>query len=137
MAVIDINALVVAQTLTENASKKAMIYTSDTGLLHTVNIDENIGEAMGFADYTGVETTTNMPDGLRMRTVTFADATGKIKGQYPCGAPTTLVFKEGGTIKVPRKGNITGVVCSVTGAQGEKRRILAAADTAQNAGDAT
>ena len=43
MAAIDINALVAAQSIDENASKKWMAYTSDTGTLYAVKIDENIG----------------------------------------------------------------------------------------------
>ena len=137
MAIIDVNVLVVAQAVTENASKKAMIYTSDTTVQYVVNIDENIGEALGFADYTNSSIAAAMPAGLQMRTISFSDATGKVKGRYPVGTPTTPVFVEGGTITVPRKGSAAGLTCAVLGAQGEKRRLLSGNDTGQNAGDIT
>lgn len=137
MAIIDINALTIAQSVEENSSKKNMIYRSDTGTDYVVVVDENIGEAMGFVDYGASSTAAALPTGLKMRTVSFADSTGKVKGQYAVGTPTTPIFVEGGTIKVPRKGSAAGVVCTVTGAQGEKRRMLSAADTGQQAGDNT
>lgn len=137
MAIVDVNALVVAQAVTENASKKAMVYSSDDGSQYVVTIDENIGEAMSFGDFTDASVTKAAPDGLKMRTVTFSDSTGKVKGTYPVGSAGTPIFQEGGTIKVARKGSATGVVCAVTGAQGEKRRLLSAQDTGQNSGDIT
>lgn len=137
MAAIDINVLVVAQAVTENASKKKMIYLSDDGLSYWTNIDENIGEAMGFSDFTDVSTAPEKPSSLRMRTVSFADSTNKVKGSYPVGNPTEPIFVVGGTIKVARKGSALGVVCSVLGAQGEKRQLASGQDTGQNSGDIT
>ena len=137
MALVDINALVIAQAVNENASKKAMIYTSDTTVQYAVVIDENIGEAMGFIDFAAASTAQPAPAGLKMRTVTFSDASGKVKGSYPVGIPTAPIFVEGGTITVPRKGSAVGVVCAVLGAQGEKRRLLSANDTGQTSGDNT
>lgn len=137
MALVDINALVIAQAVNDNASKKAMIYTSDTTVQYAVVIDENIGESMGFADFQTASTAQPAPAGLKMRTVTFSDAAGKVKGSYPVGTPTTPIFVEGGTITVPRKGSAAGLVCAVLGAQGEKRRLLSANDTGQTDGDST
>jgi len=137
MATVDINALTVAQSVSENSSKKSMIYRSDTGVDYGVVLDENIGESMGFTDYADNSNVPMLPQGLKMRTVSFADSSGKVKGQYSVGTPTTPIFVEGGTIKVPRKGSAAGVVCTVTGAQGEKRRMLSAADTGQQSGDNT
>lgn len=137
MAVIDINAKYVANAGADNDSKKDMVYTSDTGELFVVKISEAIGESMGFADYETSTVAKEIPKGLTMRTVSFADATGKVKGSYPVGTPTTPVFVEGGTITVGRKGKADGVTCAVTGAIGEKRRILAANDTGQQNGDAS
>lgn len=137
MAAIDINALVIAQSVTESASKKTMVYTGDTEQLYSVKIDENIGEAMGFSDYEDGSGAVDIPKGLKMRTVTFSDSTGKVKGTYPVGTLGNAVFANGGTIKVPRKGSALGVVCAVTGAQGEKRKFATGQDTGQNAGDIT
>lgn len=137
MAAIDINALVVAQGVTDNASKKKMIYTSDTTTKYYVDIDENIGESLGFEDFTDTSIVSEKPSSLRMRTITFSDSTGKVKGQYPVGTPTTPIFVEGGTIKVPRKGSTAGLVCAVLGAQGEKRRLVTGNDTGQDSGDNT
>lgn len=137
MATLDINALVVTQSVTENASKKKMVYTSDTGDKYWVNIDENIGEVMGFDDFTDVSIEREMPKSLKMRSVSFSDSTGKVSGTYPVGKATELIFKEGGTIKLPRKGSALGVVCAVTGAGGEKRKLASGQDTGQNAGDIT
>lgn len=137
MATVDINALVVTQAVDENSSKKAMVYTSDTGAIYVVNVTESIGEALGFLDYETGSLATAMPDGLTMRKITFSSSNGKVSGSYPCGSPQTPAFVEGGTITVPRKGSAVGVVCAITGAQGEKRRLLSANDTGQNSGDAT
>jgi len=137
MAIVDINARYTAPDSDNNDSKKNMVYTSDTGALFAVRIAENIGEAMGFGDFETSTVAGTIPRGLKMRTVSFKDASGKISGQYPCGTPTTPIFVEGGTITVPRKGKAAGVVCTVLGAQGEKRTIMSAADTGQNSGDIT
>lgn len=137
MANLDINALAVAQPVTENASKKKMVYSSDTGDRYWVNIDENIGEVLGFDDFTDTSIEREAPKSLKMRTVSFSDSTGKVSGSYPVGKSTELIFKEGGTIKLPRKGSIVGVVCAVTGATGERRKLASAQDTGQNAGDIT
>ena len=137
MAVLDINAKYAAQTAEENASKKKMVYLSDTGVSYVTTIDENIGETMGFTDFTDTLAVLEIPKSLRMRTVSFSDSSGKVKGQYPVGTPTTPIFVEGGTITVARKGKATGVVTTVIGAQGEKRTLLSAADTGQQSGDNT
>ena len=137
MATLDINAKTVLQNPEDNASKKKMVYTSDAGTGYVVMMDENIGETMGFLDFTDTATEKEKPASLRMRTVSFSDASGKVKGQYPVGTPTTPIYVEGGTIKLPRKGSILGVVCTVLGAQGEKRTLLSAADTGQQDGDNT
>ena len=135
MAVLDINAKYAAQTAEENASKKKMVYVSDTTVSYVVTIDENIGETMGFTDFTDSLAVLEIPKSLKMRTVSFSDSSGKVKGQYPVGTPTTPIFVEGGTITVARKGKATGVVTTVIGAQGEKRTLLSAADTGQQSGD--
>ena len=137
MAVIDINAKYAAGAANENASKKNMVYKSDAGVDYAVLMDENIGESMGFADFTDTSTTPEIPKSMRMRTVSFQDSSGKVKGQYPVGTAITPVYTEGGTITVARKGSAAGVVCTVVGAQGEKRRLLSAADTGQQSGDNT
>ena len=137
MALVDINAKYALQIAEENASKKKMIYVSDTTQRYVVTIDENIGESMGFEDFTDVSTATEVPKSLKMRTVSFSDSSGKVKGQYPVGTPSTPIFIEGGTITVARKGKAAGVVTTVIGAQGEKRTLLSAADTGQQSGDNT
>ena len=135
MAILDINAKYVAQDPEDNASRKKMIYTSDTGILYVVTIDENIGETMGFADFTNADSAREKPSSLRMRTVSYKDSSGKVAGQLPVGTPTFPIFVEGGTITIARKGKLTGLVVTVIGAQGEKRTLLSAADTGQQSGD--
>lgn len=136
MAIVDINASYVAAAGENNDSRKTMVYTADDGTtVYTVDISENIGEAMGFADFTTSTVATPLPRGYQMRTVTFSDSSGKVKGTYPVGSPTTSIYVEGGTITVARKGKATGVVCQVTGSQGEKKRFAAANDTGQDSGD--
>lgn len=135
MAILDINAKYVAQDPEDNASRKKMIYTSDTGILYVVTIDENIGETMGFADFTNADSAREKPASLRMRTVSYKDSSGKVAGQLPVGTPTFPIFVEGGTITMARKGKLTGLVVTVIGAQGEKRTLLSAADTGQQSGD--
>ena len=138
MAVVDINALAAAQGIDENDSKKWMGYTSDTGVVYAVKISENIGETMGFIDITEAnETTPEKPASLTMRVVNAVSANGKVKVRYPCGSPTAPIYVEGGTIEVPRKGNSSGLICSVTGVTGEKRRIVSYQDSGQDGGDLT
>jgi hypothetical protein len=134
-AELDINAKYVAAATDNNDSKKLMIYTSDNGNEYTTLISENIGEIMGFDDFTTSSTATEMPKGLKMRYVNFKDATGNVGGSYPVGKSSEEVFQEGGTIKVARKGKADGVVCAVTGAIGEKRSLQTANDTGQDSGD--
>jgi len=137
MAVVDINALTIAQSPEDNAGKKKMIYKSDSTVGYVVNIDENIGNSMGFDDYTDTSSEKSIPVGMVMRSVSFSDVTGKVKGAYPCGKPDTPIFLNGGTIKVPRKGSILGVVCGVSSRKGEKSPLLNAADTGQTDGSIT
>ena len=137
MATVDINARYLTPAAEDNDSKKWMVYLSDTGEFYNVLITENIGESMGFADNEPASVSGILPRGMKMRTVSFKDASGKVSGQYPCGTPSTPIFVEGGTITVARKGNAAGVVCTVIGAQGEKRTIQSAADTGQQSGDNT
>lgn len=138
MAIVDINALYIAQENQDNDSKKAMIYTSDSGAPYKVKVTENIAEAMGFDDVTTANSGAEaLPEGFTMRKVTFSDGSGKVKGSYFVGTPTTPIYVEGGTITVARKGSITGVTCEVTGSQGERKRFLGANDTGQQSGDAS
>jgi len=138
MATVDLNAKYAAGSESDNDSKKAMLYLDDDGTTqYKVLISENIGEAFGFDD---VETSTvadDLPRGFTLRKVTFSNADGKVSGSYPVGKPDTPVYVEGGTITVARKGKVAGLVCAVTGAQGQKRRFLAANDTGQESGDIT
>lgn len=139
LAVININAGFAADDANDNASKKAMIYTSDDGNLYRLNMTETIGAFMGFDDLTDANfaTTLSMPKSLIMRHVNFSDASGKVKGSYPVGKVTEEVFQEGGTITVARRGKAEGLVTQVTGAVGEKRRFEKTGDTGQQSGDAT
>lgn len=138
MAAVDINAKYAAQDAEDNDSKKAMLYTADDGTTkYKVLISENIGESMGFED---VETSTvadDLPRGYTLRKVTFSNADAKVSGSYPVGTPSTPIYVEGGTITVARKGKATGLVCAVTGSQGEKKRFNSPNDTGQGGGDIT
>jgi hypothetical protein len=134
---IDLNASFASQNAEDNNSKKAMVYTSDTGALYVTQVTENYGELLGFDDYDTTSIASPMPDGLVMRKVTYKDSSGKVSGSFPIGKPTEAVFATGGTITIPRKGKSAGLVVTVIGAQGEKRRILSAADTGQQSGDNT
>ncbi len=137
MATVDVNAKFTAGDAQSNDSKKTMIYTADDGTEYSVLISENIGESLGFDDFTTGSTATPLPMGFKMRTITFSDASGKVKGQYPVGSVDEDIYSEGGTITVARKGRANGVVCSVTGSQGEKKRFAQANDTGQDSNDNT
>lgn len=138
MAAIDINALVAAADIDDNASKKWMAYTSDNGTLYAVKIDESIGELLGFIDITSSnDGVPEKPSSLTMRVINAVAPNGKVKLRYPCGVPTEPIYSEGGTITIPRKGYTTGLVCTVTGVTGEKRRLVGASDSGQGSGDAT
>jgi hypothetical protein len=136
MADIDINALTIAHDIDDSGSKKWMAYTSDTDDLYAVFINEDIGEALGFIDITSANDNIPVkPAGLEMRVINCVSANGKVRARYPCGAPSEEIYSEGGTIKVPRKGSATGLVLTVTGVTGEKRRIIGANDSGQGSGD--
>lgn len=139
MATVDLNALFAAQLEETNNSKKDMVYTTDDGTEYIVEITENIGEAFGFRDVVtaDVGVLQRLPARWKMRRVHFADATGNVTGSYSVGNPAELVYAEGGTITVPRKGSATGLVCAVTGSTGEYKRFGKAFDTGQNSGDDT
>lgn len=139
MATVDLNALFAAQAAENNNSKKDMVYTTDDGTEYIVNVTENIGEAFGFDDVetADVGVVPQLPRGWIMRKIRFADATGNISGEYPCGKPGTLIYAEGGTVTVPRKGKAAGVLCAVTGSIGEKKRFGKSFDTGQDSGDET
>lgn len=139
MANVDLNALFAAQAAENNNSKKEMIYTTDDGAEYQVVITENIGEAFGFDDVetADIGVVPFLPPSWSMRKVRFADATGNISGEYVVGKPSTLIYSEGGTITVPRKGKAAGVVCAVTGSIGEKKRFGKSFDTGQDSGDET
>jgi hypothetical protein len=138
MAAIDINALTLAHDVDENSSKKWMAYTSDTGTLYAVFINEDIGESLGFIDITSSNDNIAVkPSGLEMRLLNCVSANGKVRARYPCGSPTENIYSEGGTIKVPRKGSADGLVLTVTGVTGEKRRLIGANDSGQSSGDLT
>lgn len=137
MANIDLNALFAAQAAENNNSKKDMVYKTDDGTEYIVNITENIGEAFSFRDVVtaDVGVLPQLPRGWRMRKVSFADATGKISGQYVVGTPDALIYAEGGTITVPRKGKAAGVLVAVTGSIGERKVFGKSFDTGQDSGD--
>ena len=137
MAEVDLNARFTAIAGDDNDSKKAMVYTSDAGQKYKVFISENIGESFGFDDEEPTSTAVEMPKGFTMRKVTFTSPSGFVGGSYPCGKPNTPIYAFGGTIIVARKGKVDGLTVTVTGAQGEKRRFLGAADSSQSSGDAT
>lgn len=134
---IDINASVGAADVTQNNGKKDMVYTSDDGKLYKVTINEFMGEALGFADYTESTTLTALPyvEIKQMRLVHAQDGSGRVKQSFPVGTPTKSIFAEGGTIKIARKGTDAGLILTVTGTTGEKKRIATPFDTGQNSGD--
>jgi hypothetical protein len=139
MANVDANAAFAAQAAERNNSKKDMIYTTDDGTEYIVEITENFGEVFGFDDVetADVGVVPRYPDRWKMRKVHYADATGNITGSYVVGKPTELIYAEGGTITIPRKGKATGIVCAVTGSTGEYKRFGKAFDTGQDSGDAS
>lgn len=139
MANVDLNALFAAQAAENNNSRKDMVYATDDGTKYIVQITENIGEAFGFDDVVAADVgiVPQLPKQWEMRKVRFADATGNISGEYNVGKASTLVYAEGGTITVPRKGKAAGVLCAVTGSIGEKKRFGKSFDTGQDSGDET
>lgn len=139
MANLDLNALYAAQLEERNNSKKDMKYTTDDGTQYIVEITENIGEVFGFDDVVtaDVGVVPRLPSRWKMRKVHFADATGNVTGFYHVGKPTELIYAEGGTITVARKGSATGLLCAVTGSTGEYKRFGKSFDTGQDSGDDT
>jgi hypothetical protein len=59
------------------------------------------------------------------------------RNSYPVGKTTEPIYKNGGTIKIPRKGFTEGLVLSVTGVTGEKRRFANGRDSGQSNSDIT
>lgn len=139
MALIDLNAAYAAQNKADNASKKTMIYQFDDGTLTPVEIEENIGEAFGFADFTGAETTVDVAKLYKrweMRRIYYSDG-ANISGSFPVGSPSFGAYVEGGSVTVARKGKADGVLCPFTGTVGEKKTFRNPADTGQLSGDLT
>jgi len=140
MANIDLNAPFAQQPANDNNSKKTMIYLTDDGKAIPVQINENYGEALGFADYTGpIPSDVAAPYYLRfkMRQIHASDSTGKVKQSFFVGSPDAAIYTEGGTVTVPRKGKANGLVLYVTGSTGEKKTFAVGGDTGQQSGDDT
>lgn len=134
---IDINTQVAAMDVTQSNGKKDVVYSADDGKLYKVTLNEAMAENMGFADYTSSTVLTALPsvEIKQMRLVHASDASGRVKQSFPVGTPTKAIFAEGGTITIPRKGSAAGLVLTVTGTTGEKKRIATPDDTGQNSGD--
>jgi len=140
MATVDLNAPFASQPANDNNSKKTMVYLTDDGKAIPVQINENYGEKLGFADYTGpIPAELAAPHYLRfeMRKIYASDSTGKVKQSFYVGNPDEPIYVEGGTITVPRKGKANGLVLNVTGSVGEKKSFATAGDTGQTSGDDT
>lgn len=136
---IDINASYLTLAAGDNDSKKDMVYTTDSGKKKVVKISENMGELLGFEDYTTSTVLTDEPfvEITQERLVHASSVDGKIKQSFRVGNPTKDIFASGGFIVVARKGSVAGVTLAVTGTTGEKKRIITAADTGQGSGDIT
>jgi len=140
MATVNLNAPFVSQPANDNNSRKTMIYTTDTGKWLPVEINENYGEALGFADYAGpIPEEHQAPNYLRfkMRRIYASDASGRVKQSFPIGIPDHPLYLEGGTVIVPRKGKTEGLALFVTGSVGERKTFPNAGDTGQRSGDDT
>jgi len=140
MASVDLNASFTTQPANDNNSRKTMIYLTDDGKALPVQIIENYGEKLGFADYTApIPSELAAPNYLRfeMRKVYASDVSGKVKQSFYIGNPDEPIYVEGGTITVPRKGKTDGLVLYVTGSVGEKKTFANAGDTGQQSGDDT
>jgi hypothetical protein len=126
-------------------SIKEMLYTSDTGEIWLVKVDESNGEAFGFADFTGVETfnQVGVPPGAQMRYVNWRSDTGQLKRKFWVGKPDHTGFINGGAVTVATLNGNTAVPLpgNLTSAVGEKRRLpntsTAGEDTGLNDGDNT
>jgi len=140
MAHVDLNAPFVSQPANDNNSRKTMVYLTDDGKAIPVQINENTGEKLGFADYIGpIPPEVAAPHYIRfkMRMIHASDSTGKVKQSFPVGNPEEPIYTQGGTIKVPRKGKTDGLTLYVTGSTGEKKSFANAGDTGQQSGDDT
>jgi len=123
---LDLNALFVAQSKTENNSRANYWYKLDDGTFAPARgLNSNQATLFGFSQTVpagGVITTSKVV--TRFRTISFADVTGKIKGEFAIGKPDAQIYKEGGSVLVPRKGKADGVVVYAIGSQGEKTRYV-------------
>jgi len=140
MASVNLNAAFAAQDPEDNNSRKSMVYLTDDGKAKLVQINENVGEALGFADYNApIAPADAAPDYLRfeMRRIYASDVTGKVRQSFPVGSPDVPIYVEGGTITVPRKGKAAGLQLFVTGSVGEKKTFAVTGDTGQQSGDPT
>jgi len=140
MATVDLNAPFASQPANDNNSRKTMVYLTDDGKALPVQINENYGEKLGFADYTGpIPSELAAPNYLRfeMRKIYASDSTGKVKQSFYVGNPDEAIYTEGGSIIVPRKGKANGLTLFVTGSVGEKKTFPNAGDTGQQSGDDT
>jgi len=123
---LDLNALFVAQSATENNGRANFWYKLDDGTYAPARgLNTNQANLFGFLQtLPSGAVITNSKVVTKFRSITFADATGKIKGTFFVGTPTEAIYTGGGTVKVPRKGKAAGVITYIIGSQGEKTRFV-------------
>lgn len=137
MAILDLNAAYAAGGIDDNDSRKTMVYTSDSGKEYSVEISEAIGEVFGFRDFVTADigNVSPLPKRAKMRQVHFTSANRKVSASYPIGKPSEPIYKEGGTVLVPRKAKAGGLVLAATGVTGEKFTLPKAEDSGQSNND--
>ena len=126
-------------------SIKEMLYTSDTGEIWLVKVDESNGEVFNFSDFTGVEAfdQVGVPPGASMRYVNWKSDSGQLKRRFWVGKPNSAAFIEGGAVTVAVLNGNTAVLLpgNLTSAIGEVRRLpnvsTAGEDSGLNDGDNT
>lgn len=117
-----------------SGSIKWMIYKDDGGTEFAVRVDESVGEATGFGDFTGLSSAPPLPKGYKMRYANLVRLDGEVtrRRRAAIGDPAVFAtFVNGGAI------TIDTFLWQVTSLQGEKRVIPYAFDTGANDADVT
>lgn len=119
-----------------SGSRKWMTYTTDTGVVYLVEIDESNGEAAGFGDCTTEnQSLPILPSRFQMRYVNAvaAGASGEdIRRKFWVGNQSTLQ-----DLAASRAITVDGVGYNIRSFRGEKATFPIPIDTAQNDGDIT
>lgn len=114
-------------------------YTTDSGAVFAISMDESNGEAVGNPDYTGASTVTfKLPSNVKKRYARYGSVDGNTIRTIPVCNNDENVTTLPQTITGQVVGSATGVTLALREYVGERIAMIPQAeDTGLNDGDAT